>query len=259
MTSFRTKTRNIALALTFIGVAACGGGGGGGGSSSPPGSSALAGTWVGSEMLLESGLPVLELQVVVNSKNKITSIRIDGVDQGGGGSITPHPSEKNIYDVLLDDGTEAGFFLDPTGKHAVFVDEDHSFGVLQKGASGMAIPDLNKLRGQSYEGTSCQLTDNFEIYQLDRSAQAGVLQDGSFQGTHFGLSYKSIDAGGQLENQGSCFIGYWEASDSSVGAAIVIPSQDHRMFGIWAIEWDSATGNYSFDFSDNAYSAMARK
>ena len=258
MTSFRTKTRNIALALTFIGVAACGGGGGGGGSSSPPGSSALAGTWVGSEMLAD-GLAMVELRIVVNSKNKITSILIDKVDQGGGGSITPHPSEKGIYDVLLDDGTEGGFFLDATGKYAVFVDEEHNFGVLEKGASGMAIPDLNKLRGQSYEGTSCQLTDNFEIYQLDRSAQAGVLQDGSFQGSHFGLSYKSIDAGGQLENQGSCFIGYWEASDSSVGAAIVIPSQDHRMFGIWAIEWDSATGNYSFDFSDNAYSAMARK
>ena len=258
MTSFRTKTRNIALALTFIGVAACGGGGGGGGSSSPPGSSALAGTWVGSEMLAD-GLAMVELRIVVNSKNKITSILIDKVDQGGGGSITPHPSEKNIYDVLLDDGTEAGFFLDPTGKHAVFVDEDHSFGVLQKGASGMAVPDLSKLGGKSYVGTSCLLTDNFEIDQLDRSAQAGVLQDGSFQGSHFGLSYKSIDAGGQLENQGSCFIGYWEASDSSVGAAIVIPSQDHRMFGIWAIEWDSATGNYSFDFSDNAYSAMARK
>lgn len=255
MTSFRTKTRSIALGLALIGVAACGGGGG----SSSSGSSALAGTWVGSEMLADSGLAMVELRIVVNSKNKITSILIDKVDQGGGGSITPHPSEKGIYDVLLDDGTEGGFFLDATGKYAVFVDEEHNFGVLQKGASGMAIPDLNKLRGQSYEGTSCQLTDNFEIYQLDRSAQAGVLQDGSFQGSHFGLSYKSIDDVGQLENQGSCFVGYWEASDSSVGAAIVIPSQDHRMFGIWAIEWDPATGNYSFDFSDNAYSAMARK
>ena len=258
MTSFQTKTRNIALDLTFIGVAACGGGGGGGGSSSPPGSSALAGTWVGSEMLAD-GLAMVELRIVVNSKNKITSILIDKVDQGGGGSITPHPSEKNIYDVLLDDGTEAGFFLDPTGKHAVFVDEDHSFGVLQKGASGMAVPDLSKLGGKSYVGTSCLLTDNFEIDQLDRSAQAGVLQDGSFQGSHFGLSYKSIDGGGQLENQGSCFIGYWEASDNSVGAAIVIPSQDHQMYGIWAIDLDQATGEYSFDFSDNAYAAMARK
>jgi len=259
MTSFRTKTRSLALGLALIGVAACGGGGGGGGSSNPSGSSALAGTWVGSEMLLESGLPVLELQVVVNSKNKITSIRIDGVDQGGGGSITPHPSEKNIYDVLLDDGTEAGFFLDSTGKHAVFVDEAHSFGVLEKGASGMAVPNLNKLSGKSYVGTSCVLTDNFEIDQLDRSAQGDVLQDGSFQGTHFGLSFKSIDDFGELETQGAYFLGYWESSDNSSGAAIVIPSQDHLMYGIWAIDYDAASGNYSFAFSDNAYSAMARK
>ena len=266
MQRIRRNAKGLAITLTLLACAACSGGGGGG--SSAPKSSSLSGSWVGTEKMQPSG-DWVELRVTVNGDDKITGIRVDGVDTGATGTISP-TAKPNIFDVVLSDGTEGGFFVDAQARHAVFVDEEANFAVLQKGATGKAVPNKSKIFNEHFVGTSAVIGGDFEITALDRQAWADVYGDGGFDLGHFGLTAEHTDdtfydgngnpVGGALDlydGTPDALVGLWKASDGSIGLCYVVPTQDHQMVGVWGIEWDH--DHFGTDWSDWTFSAMTRQ
>lgn len=154
----------------------CGGGsdgddGGGSGTS-------LAGTWVGT---LEDGTGVLHsLTVTLGSNTSITSIVIDGTNQNMTGTITAVSSSINakLFSFVLSDTTEGGFFADPSLNYIAYVDEDFSFGVLQKEAGGLPTYTSSDIVG-SWAGYSIELNSNFDI-SAEYFSVATVQTSGSF-------------------------------------------------------------------------------
>lgn len=94
----------------------------------------LDGTWYGT--LEDSGYVMHTVQVTI-SGNGITAVYQDGINQGLTGTITAEPSDigAKLYSFVLSDTTEGGFYADDTRNYIVFIDDDASFGVLEKNAT----------------------------------------------------------------------------------------------------------------------------
>lgn len=164
-------------------VVGCGGGGGGGGGAI----SSLQGTWRGA---YDDTISDQTLEVVVNASGQITSIRAGGVSLGLTGTITQ--VRGNIYSFILSDNTEGGFMTDASATHAGFVDEDGSFGVLEKGAAGQAASYVDADIQRNWAGYSVQLNadmtlaasgsssatyvtgNEFAVMDLDGPSQANI-------------------------------------------------------------------------------------
>jgi hypothetical protein len=168
----RLHNEIFALSLVFI-LSACGGGGGGG-STNPGGGnltlSDLQGTWYGA--FRDDTDLVHTISVSANSSGTITSVVIDGVNQGYGGTITP--SGENTFGYQLNNfyATEGGFLLDAAATHMAFIDEDYAYGVMQKGASSLPTYTLSDLDG-SWSGYSVEL-DGFLNVVDNYSSQVTV-------------------------------------------------------------------------------------
>lgn len=120
--------------ISILLVTACGGGDGSGFSANPPSGVDIAqldGTWSGSA---EDSLGGLHTYQVTISGGVITEILIDGVNAGLIGTITKEAQSTVVFSTVLSDGTSGGFIVDIAAVHAVFVDEDFTFGVVQKNA-----------------------------------------------------------------------------------------------------------------------------
>ena len=132
MTS-QSLVKVLILVFAFF-LSSCGGGGGDG-SSTPAGLplSALAGTWSGT---LEDPSEVMHaLSVTVGGSGNITQILVDGTDGGTTGTITKVGA--SVFGIVFSDSSEGGFIADASGTHAGILDDQFSFGVLQKGAGAL--------------------------------------------------------------------------------------------------------------------------
>jgi hypothetical protein len=118
-------------------LSACGGSGGGGGGNDDDVNTSLDGTWGGN---LEDSVGTMHNITLTISGDTITSVLVDGVDQGLTGSIVQ--GSANVFEVRLSDASKVGFIVDDARQHLTFVDEDFSVGVLQKNAG--ALPPLCK-------------------------------------------------------------------------------------------------------------------
>jgi hypothetical protein len=120
----------IILLCSVLFLASCGGGGGG--SDSDDVMTILNGTWRGN---LEDPTMTMHNATLTISGDTITSVLVDGVDQGLTGSIVQESA--NVFTVRLSDATKAGFIVDDARQHLTFVDEDFTVGVLQKNAGAL--------------------------------------------------------------------------------------------------------------------------
>lgn len=144
-----------------------GGGSGSGGDSDSESSSTTAtpnGTWRGN---LEDAGSGMHTTTVTISGGQITSILIDGTDQGVTGTVTREQGDFWIYE--LSDGTTGGFIFDDEFEHATFVDQDTNIGVIEKGAS--SLPSFNQTDiALTASGTVVNLTGSFEVESVGSSS-----------------------------------------------------------------------------------------
>ncbi len=156
-----------ALALLLI-VTGCGGGGGGGDDDFP-----LNGSWGGTIEDPNGSLGVITLT--------ISDSEISGTTPAGPFSGTITHEQLSVWGFVLSDGKEGGFLHDLSFSHAVFVDEDFNFGVVQKGASGPSTYSAPDLVG-SFDGPFVTMDANFFLATTG-SASATMLLDATFSGT----------------------------------------------------------------------------
>lgn len=74
--------------------------------------------------------------------------------------------QGNIYSFEMSDGTTGGFLVDDAARHAAFLDEDESFGVVEKGASALNESTVNFSAGDfvgSWNGTTVELDSAMNI------------------------------------------------------------------------------------------------
>lgn len=159
MNQWMSRLRIAALCFSTVLLASCGGGGGdGGGSPPPPPAPDLTGTWFGT---LEDFNFVMHTFSVTISGTSITEVRVDNLNNAKTGTITPRSAQ--VVAFTLQDGTlsppsTGGLFLDSSATHAVFVDDEFNFGVLQKGAT--ALPSyVNADIDGSWSGVVVTTTD----------------------------------------------------------------------------------------------------
>lgn len=88
----------------------------------------MTGTWFGT---LEDPVANMHTTSVIISGTSITEMRVNDNVTGRTGTITPRSAQ--VLAFTLDDGTQGGFFLDPSAAHAAFVDDKFNFGVVQRG------------------------------------------------------------------------------------------------------------------------------
>ena len=223
-------------------VAACGGGGGGGGSPAPTPTptptTVPSGTWLGT---LEDPLGVMHNFSVTTSGNSITAIRRDGSLTGQTGTIT-HRS-GNIFSFTLSDTTVGGFFLDSIQTHAVFVDDDFNFGVVQLGATSLPVFSYSDLTG-SYSGTAVNITAGFASFSTSSatatcnllgSSNCVAVDSGVTSTVNLPLSLFNGCGGGTGTVFGRWCASSWSASDLTSGTlAAVMMSADKRFGGAYA-------------------------
>lgn len=219
--------RLLFFALLLIG--GCGGGGGGGGDAAPPAppppSTAPSGTWLGT---LEDSGSVMRNFSVTTSGSSITGILVSNASTGQTGTMT-HQS-GNIFSFTLNDGTRGGFFLDATQTHAVFLDDDFNFGVVQLGATALPAFSHTDLNG-SWSGVA--ITTNFATFtSVPSSASCAVptctvVDSGVTTTATFTVSnFDSFDG----PNFGR-WLGTYMASDNTNGSIRAFLSVDKQFAG----------------------------
>lgn len=127
----------ISLSSLLLMAFGCGGGGGGGGSDGDTGVGldSLSGIWFGSfESVWESSYDTLKFNI--NASGHINSIFIGGI-QYDDHTGTIAKEDDNSFSLTISDGTVGGFYVDDSAEHAVYVDEDFYFAVLEKGATSL--------------------------------------------------------------------------------------------------------------------------
>lgn len=228
---FTTRRRAVVLAVaTALGSAACSSGSDDSGSNS-----VLQGTWFGTQE--QSDGTLVALSVDVSGSNNINGIVADGVNSGLTGSISPIQGRPGFYQINLSDGTEGGFFADPTSQYVVFLDEDLSVGVLQKGANSLPNAQADDLNGRSYEGLTVELTGSLDIESVVQS-QVSVAGDSNFAGDDVGGGTFTSTSPLTLT---SAMFGVWDATFDSTGpsgpasgSVRVFASPDKSFIGTWA-------------------------
>lgn len=196
------------LGVTLL-LAACGGGGGGGTTVSGN----LAGTWYGN---YDQSATARALSVVVGSSNNITSVSIDGADQGLTGTFSL--VQNDMYAFSLYAGStlwdEGGFLVDAADQHAAFLNATGDFGVLEKGGTA-ATYALSDIVG-SWSGYTITLDylGNLTSYS---SSNVTVNGDGSFSGSD---SFGSFSNGTLNLSLQSSTYGTYTGNFNSTGAGI---------------------------------------
>lgn len=227
------KASGLAFAL-FLGTLALGCGGGGGGGSSNPAPinggditvDQLTGTWFGT---LEDDVGGMHLVEVTVSGSSITSIVVDGTPQNNTGTIAKESTQ--VFSYILSDGTEGGFFIDPSATYLAFVNDWFEFGVLQKGATALPAYTANDLNG-SWSGVTV-LTDFITFTQYTSSANCASLTCNATASN--GVS-STASFNGPFDASYGRWMGTYTNSASSNGQVNGFLSPDKQFAGTWACD-----------------------
>lgn len=147
----------LAYSFLILTLSACGGGGGGGSSGGGNDITRLNGTWRGN---LEDSIGTMHTLTISVSGDTITSILIDGVNQGLTGTLAQRSTD--VFGFTLSDTTEGGFIVDTISQHLTFVDEFFNVGVLQKNAGALPPFVQADIAGSP---TGAVVTTNFITFQ----------------------------------------------------------------------------------------------
>lgn len=194
-------------------------------SGSAPG---LDGTWFGT--LEDSGYVMSTVQVTI-SGNTITSVYEDGYNMGITGTITQESSNigAKLYSFVLSDTTEGGFYADDTKNYIAFIDDDASFGVLQKGATALPTYTENDIIS-SWSGYTVELDSWLNITDEYNSAASVDIYGYVTSTNPYATSTGSITTW-------HSYWGYYEGSYSNLyesGNFKTFMSPDKQFMASWA-------------------------
>ncbi len=223
----------VLVVAVALGLSACGGGGGGGSAPPPAGVNPdislddLAGTWFGT---LEDSARTLHTVSLTFASPTITTVIIDGVDQGLTGTVTKEGAQ--VFGFVLSDGTKGSFVVDASAAHAVFLDDRLEFGVVEKGATSLPTYVSND-SDASWSGLDIETDDfiSFGQFTTDLSCSSlactftrsdGVTGDASLT-TDFDAAFGR-------------WIGTFTNSNGNSGEARVFMSADKTFAGVWACD-----------------------
>ncbi len=148
-----------------------------------------------------------------------------------------------IFSFALSDGTDGGFVTDGPANHAGFVDENFTFGVLEKGATALPTFRENDIIG-SWSGIQVE-TD--WVGFTATSSSVTINSDFSFSGTNGGKPFSGIFPAF------SSVYGVYVFSGSSVegaGGGQAYLSPDKTFMATWAC---IAGGSFPIDCSFNSW------
>ena len=268
ISSFQQLFRRLVLScisIVFIGIlSGCGGGGGGdevldtggggdevldtGGGGDEAfdtgvSISSLDGTWSGT--IEDSFTNMFAYQVTIVS-GSIIETRVDGIITGTTGTIIKEFSSDVVFSVVLAGGVEAGFIVDSAARYAVFVNEDWSFGVVQKQAGslpGFLITDIDgNLNGLIVE--TSDLSANGFVEQSSSGSCTGLICTGT--------SSNGVTSTVNFDGVFDSMFGRWEGdytnSAGGSGDVTLLMSTDKQFVGAYACDYTS-TFPVGCDFS----------
>ena len=204
----------------------------------------LAGTWYGVQ---EDPFGALDtISVTIDGSGNITQILIGGSDSGVTATVTKLPDHDQVFSYLDSEGTEGGFFVDASARHAAFVDEDFYFVVVEKGASSLpsyAFTDIV----EGWSGYGFALDSNLDISEKWTSS-ATVASDYTFSGSNsIGENFN-----GSFTTYDSTYGGYYgEFSNSQGGSGPVACylSPDKSFAASWAMDTSGTSPIFPEDVS----------
>jgi hypothetical protein len=170
------------------------------------------------------------------SGDTITSVLVDGVDQGLTGSIVQESA--NVFEVRLSDAAKAGFIVDDDRQHLTFVDEDFSVGVLQKNAGALPPFVQADIAGS---GSGIVVTTDFVTYQVFSgritcdATGACIGTDGNVGNLTATLTYTDL--------------GRWTGTSDYAGGSSTVAvflSADKKFAGSWACNFGVFPDDCSF-------------
>lgn len=212
------------LAATAATLVACGGGSGNKDSFSVGVTvEQLSGTWTGS---LEDSGGVLHTLSVTIAAGSVTQVLVDGGDLAQTGTVTK--ASDALFSVVLG-SAETRLFIDTTATHAVFVDENFNFGVIEKDAAApLPVYTLDDSNGD-WAGRT--LTTDFSAYTVFASSGACLNQTCSNVGN--GVT-ASMDLSGPFDG----VVGNWTGTYSIVsptesGDVSLLMSDDMNFVGFY--------------------------
>jgi hypothetical protein len=123
--------------------------------------SPLAGTWFGTLEDLNGDL--YTLQVTVNANNTVTDELVDGSATGVTHTAAVVSGQTQIFSLTGSDGSTGGFYVDSSYTHAVFVDDNLNFAVMQKGATSFPTYTTSDAVG-TWSGFEVELNTDFSLF-----------------------------------------------------------------------------------------------
>jgi len=182
-----------------------------------------------------------ELSVTVGGSGNITQILVDGTDQGTTGTITKVGA--NVFGVVFSDASEGGFIADASGTHAGILDDQFSFGVLQKGAGALPVYAAADIAG-TWSGYGVLLDANFDVTQTFASS-ATIANDAT-------RTFTGSDIGGAFSGSFPSdphILGRWQGTfiqGSTPGVVSAFLSVDKTFAATWACDGINFPADCSF-------------
>ena len=233
---FRTLVLSC-ISIVFIGILSGCGGGGGGDEAFDTGVSisSLDGTWSGT--IEDPDGRMFPYQVTIASGSIIESVR-DGVITGTTGTIIKEFSSDVVFSVVLVNGLDsfnAGFIVDSAARHAVFVNEDWSFGVVQKEAGSLLpaflITDIaGNLNGHVVE--TSDLSANGFVEQSSSGSCTGLICTGTSSN---GVA-STVNFDGGFDDMLGRWEGRYTNSAGGFGFVTLLMSTDKQFVGAYACD-----------------------
>lgn len=252
----------LAFLLICVGLMACSSGGGNAsnGDSGKTGliSSDLQGAWYGA--FRDEYGSVHTIEVIVNAGGNITGLRIGGINQGYGGTITKDGDYTFGYHLNNSFGTEGGFLLDVSATHMAFIDEDNAYGVMEKGASGFPTFSLSDFEG-TWSGYSVEL-DTY-LNTVDSYASHVTIGTGTTVAEHSGANERYGRFNGYIHSVNSGYgyaFGDWQNLDTTgTGLLGVWLSADKTFSASWACDSGGSDGVLITDVELCSFSMWAKQ
>lgn len=208
--------------------------------------SSLEGVWYGVYADANSYLHTLEISM--NSKGDIYSLLIDGVSTHDTGKVKKEG--KYNFSYALSDSSVGGFLADSAGQHMGFLAEDYSYGVLQKGATGLPTFSATDITS-AWKGYTVEVDYNLAVVK-SYSSDVSISTNGDFSGSQNNSTFSGNLY--EFSTTHGYWAGGWSDDEGNSGNAVVWLSADKT----FAASWGCLSGYASdYDIYDAEYCSFS--
>ena len=242
-----TRVLMYGLVCLVLVLSNCGGGvGGGEGEGGGVPSGAIADTWFGT--LEDAYLVLHKLKVTAKTNNTVTDEFVDGLATNVTHAVAAVPGQKQIFSLTGSDGTTGGFYVDSSFTHAVFVDDNGNFAVMQKDATSHPTYTTSDAVG-TWSGFEVVLNVNYRVVDT-YSSTVTISTYPNFSGSN-----KNGTITGSFYDFDPEYGGFWAYITSPMnGYAGVFMTPDKKFFG-----GHSCAKNGYWPFKDCSFSSWNKQ